>query len=153
MTSRQPDCPRTEQLSALIDDELPARAREKIESHAADCPLCGPMLGELAELRLAMRPLVEARPGIDLAPLVEARLAPRARRPQAKSDKPWWHVWPLLPSGLTAAGVLTAGVYLGALLAGGATVSATQLTTMAVFDPVPPGGICVGFHSCYVRGK
>ena len=153
MKSRQPECPRTEQLSALIDDELPARPREEIESHAAACPLCGPMLRELTDLRLALRPLGEARPGIDLAPLVELRLARRARRPQAESDKPWWHVWPLLPSGLAAAGVLSAGLYLGALLAGGATVSATRLTTMAVFDPVPPGGICVGFQSCYSRGK
>ncbi len=146
-------CPRTEQLSALIDDELPARPREDIESHAAVCPLCGPMLRDLTELRLAIRPLVEAPPGIDLAPLIEERLAPRAGRPKAKSEKPWWQFWPLMPSGLAAAGVLTAGVYLGALLAGGATVSATRLTTMAVFDPVPPGGICVGFQSCYSRGK
>ncbi len=153
MKSRQPACPRTEQLSALIDDELPARPREEIESHAVACPLCGPMLRELTELRLAMRPLAEAPPGIDLVPLIEPRLALRARRARAEPARPWWHVWPLLPSGLAAAGVLTAGVYLGALLAGGATVSATRLTTMAVFDPVPPGGICVGFQSCYSRGK
>lgn len=153
MKPRQPDCPRTAQLSALIDDELPVRPRKEIESHAAVCPHCGAMLRELTELRLALRPLSEARPGIDLVPLIERQLAPRGTRPQAKSDQPWWHVWPLLPSGLAAAGVLTAGVYLGALLAGGATVSATRLTTMAVFDPVPPGGICVGFQSCYSRGK
>lgn len=153
MKPRQPDCPRTEQLSALIDDELPARPREEIESHAAVCPLCGPMLRDLTELRLAIRPLAEAQPGIDLVPLVEPRLAPRGGQPQAKSEKPWWQFLPLMPSGLAAAGVLTAGVYLGALLAGGATVSATRLTTMAVFDPVPPGGICVGFQSCYSRGK
>ena len=153
MTPRQPGCPRTEQLSALIDDELPVRPREEIESHAAACPLCGPMLQELTGLRVALRPLGEARPGVDLVPLIQPRLAPRTGRPQAKPDKPWWHGWPLVPSGLAAAGVLTAGLYLGALLAGGAAVSGTRLTTMAVFDPVPPGGLCVGFQSCYSRGK
>lgn len=146
-------CPRTEQLSALIDDELPARSREEIESHAAVCPLCGPMLQDLTELRLALRPLAEARPGTDLVPLIEPQLAPRDRRVQAKPDQPWWRGWQFLPSGLAAAGVLTAGVYLGALLVGGAGASATRLTTMAVFDPVPPGGICVGFQSCYSRGR
>lgn len=153
MKPEQPDCPRTAQLSALIDDELPARPREEIASHAAVCPLCGAMLRELSELRLALRPLGEARPGIDLMPLIGPRLAPRGKRPQAKSDKPWWHVWQLLPSGLAAAGVMTAGVYLGVVLAGGAAVSATQLTSMAVFDPIPPGGICVGYQSCYARGR
>ncbi|MBI4292771.1 MAG: zf-HC2 domain-containing protein [Betaproteobacteria bacterium] len=146
-------CPRTEQLSALIDEELQARPREEIESHAAICPVCGSMLRELTELRLALRPLGEARPGVDLAPLISPRLAPRATPRPAKSDKPWWNVWQLLPSGLAAAGTLTAGVYLGAVLGGGATVSATPLAAMAVFDPIPPGGICVGLQSCYSPGK
>jgi anti-sigma factor RsiW len=146
-------CPRTEQLSALVDEELPARPREEIESHAAICPVCGAMLRELTELKLALRPLGDARPGIDLVPLISPQLAPRVRPRPAKSGKPWWHVWQLLPSGLAAAGTLTAGVYLGALLAGGAVASATPLSAMAVFDPIPPGGICVGLRSCYSSGK
>ena len=111
------------------------------------------MLRDLTGLRLALRPLRETGPGIDLAPLIEPRLAPRRGRSRAPTGTPWWHVWPLLPPGLAAAGVLAAGVYLGALLAGGAAVSAAQPTTMAVFDPIPPGGICVGFQSCYSRGR
>jgi anti-sigma factor RsiW len=153
MNAQQPDCPRTEQLSALVDDELPARPRQEIESHAAACPACGAMLRDLTELRLALRPLSETQPGVDLAPLIEPRLAPRSRRRQAQPRAPWWQVWQLLPPGLAAAGVLAAGAYLGALLAGGAAVSATQSTAMAVFDPIPPGGICVGMQSCFKRGK
>lgn len=153
MKPQQPDCPRTAQLCALIDDELPARPRQEIERHAAACPLCGAMLRELTELRLALRPLRDTRPGVDLAPLIGPRLAPRGGRPQAPTRAPWWQVWQLLPPGLAAAGVLAAGVYLGALLAGGAAVSATPLIAMAVFDPIPPGGICVGLQSCYPRGK
>lgn len=153
MKQQRPDCPRTEQLSALIDDELPARPRQEIEDHAGTCPLCGPMLRELTELRLALRPLGEAPARIDLVPFIEPRLAPRARRPHSKPDRSWWQGWQMLPSGLAAAGVLAGGVYLGALLAGGAAVSTTRFTTMAVFDPVPPGGICVGFQSCYPRGN
>ena len=153
MRPKPPDCPRTAQLSALIDDELPVRPRQEIERHAAACPLCGAMLRELTELRVALQPLRETRPGIDIAPLIGPRLAPRARRSRAQTGTPWWRGWQLLPPGLAAAGVLAAGVYLGALVAGGATVAATPLTTMAVFDPIPPGGICVGFQSCYSRGK
>ena len=153
MNPTQPDCPRTTQLSALIDGELPVRPRDEIARHAAACPLCGAMLRELTELRQALQPLRETGPGIDLAPLIEPRLAARGRRPPAPRAAPWWQVWQLLPSGLAAAGVLAAGVYLGALLAGGASVSATQLTTMAVFDPIPPGGLCAGLPSCYPRGK
>jgi anti-sigma factor RsiW len=152
MSAQQPGCPRTAQLSALVDDELPDRPRQEIESHAATCPACGAMLRDLTELRLALRPLSETQPGVELAPLIEPRLAPRSRR-QAQPRAPWWQVWQLLPPGVAAAGVLAAGAYLGALLVGGAAVSATQSTTMAVFDPIPPGGICAGMQSCFLRGK
>lgn len=153
MKPQHPDCPRTALLSALIDDELPVHPRREIELHAAACPLCGAMLRELTELRLALRPLREAPPGVDLVPLIAPRLSPRGRRPRAQTLAPWWNVWQLLPTGLAAAGVLAAGVYLGALLTGGAAVSATQLSTMAVFDPIPPGGICTGLQSCYAGGQ
>jgi hypothetical protein len=78
MKFRQTECPRTEQLSALIDDEH-RRARgdqEPCRGH----PLCGPML-RLTELRLAMRPPAEAALGIDILPLIDAaHRAPGARR-------------------------------------------------------------------------
>jgi len=51
-SSMQPNCPRTEQLSALIDGELAAGAQEQIKSHAAACPLCGAMLRDLTTCTL-----------------------------------------------------------------------------------------------------
>lgn len=147
--STQPHCPRTEQLSALIDGELAPGAQEQVTSHAAACPLCGAMLGDLTDLHVALRPLAAARVGFDLAPLVEQRLAVGGRLQQRGREPRRWQGWRLVPSGLAAAGMLTAGVYMGALLAGGAGVAAARPAAMAVFDPVPPGGICVGLQSCY----
>ncbi|MDP2241960.1 MAG: zf-HC2 domain-containing protein [Burkholderiales bacterium] len=148
-SSTQPDCPRTEQLAALIDDELAPDAREQVTSHAAACPLCGAMLRDLAGLHAALQPFTAARVGFDLAPLVEQRLAASGQRQQRGREPRWWQGWRLAPSGLTAAGMLTVGVYLGALLAGGAGVAVARPAAMAVFDPIPPGGICVGLQSCY----
>jgi len=144
-SSRQPYCPRTEQLSALIDGELAPGTQEQVTSHAATCPLCGAMLRDLTDLHVALQPFAAARVGFDLAPLVEQRLAARRRR-QQRGREPRWR---LVPSGLAAAGMLTVGVYLGALLAGGAGVAVARPAAMAMFDPVPPGGICVGLQSCY----
>lgn len=150
-SSKQPNCPRTEQLSALIDGELAPGAQELITSHAAACPLCGAMLRDLTDLHAALRPFAAARIGFDLAPLVEQRLAIGGRLQQRGREPRRWQGWRLVPSGLAAAGMLTAGVYLGALLAGGAGVAAARPVAMAVFDPVPPGGICVGLQSCYAQ--
>jgi anti-sigma factor RsiW len=147
------ECPRTEQLSALIDGELAGVARAEIEAHAGSCPLCGAMLREFGELRVALKPLATARAGFDLAPLIDQRLAARGRPPRPRRDHNWWQGWQILPSGLAAAGMLTAGVYLGVLLAGGASVTALEPAAMAVFDAVPPGGLCLGSPSCYPPGR
>ena len=148
-----PKCPRTEQLSALIDGELTGAARTEITAHAGTCPLCGAMLRDLGELRGALRPLATARARIDLAPLIEERLAPRERPCRAARGRSWWHGWQILPSGLAAAGVLAMGVYLGALLTGGAGTIVMRPPAMAMFDAVPPGGLCVGMSSCYPLGR
>lgn len=151
--SPQSQCPRTEQLSALIDGELAAAARAEITAHAECCLLCGAMFKDLNDLRVALRPLAATRPGFDLTPLIEERLAARAKPQRPPHDRSWRRGWQLLPSGLAAAGVLTAGVYLGALLAGGAGATAMRPAAMALFDPVPPGGLCVGVQSCYPLGR
>ncbi len=149
----QPECPRTLQLSALIDDELGDDPRAQIANHAASCPLCGAMLRDLSEQRAMLRSLAGECPGIDLVRSIGRRLEPRRspRRPAAESR--WWHRWRLAPSGLGAAGALALGLYFGALLAGGAGVTAMRPAAMAAFDAVPPGGICVGLQSCYAPGR
>ncbi|MCI3952513.1 MAG: putative transrane transcriptional regulator (anti-sigma factor) [Burkholderiales bacterium] len=122
MKDRQrPECPRTEDLSALVDEELVGAARAEIATHAESCPLCGAMLQDLGGLRAALQPLAGARPGIDLAPLIEQRLRTvggGSPRPPARSRN-GWHGWRLLPQGFVAAGMFATGLYFGGLLAGG----------------------------------
>ena len=151
-SSTQPGCPRTEQLAALIDGELTPGAQQQIATHAAACPLCGAMLKDLTDLHVALQPFAAARVGFDVAPLVERRLAASGRRQQQWGREPrWWQGRELLSSGLAAAGMLTVGVYLGALLAGGTAVAVARPAALAVFDSIPPGGICVGLRSCYAQ--
>jgi anti-sigma factor RsiW len=156
MKDRQrPECPRTEDLSALVDEELVGAARAEIATHAESCPLCGAMLQDLGGLRAALQPLAGARPGIDLAPLIEQRLRTvggGSPRPPARS-RSGWHGWRLLPQGFVAAGMFATGLYFGGLLAGGAAATSLQPAAMAMFDPIPPGGLCVGLPSCYPLGE
>ena len=147
------DCPRTEQLSALIDDELAAEPREAIASHAAVCPLCGPLLLELTEQRALTHSLAGTRLGVDLGPEIERRLAPRPRPRPKPAEGSWWRGWRLAPAGLAAASVLATVSYSGAQLTPGAGIAVARPAAMAAFDPVPPGGICVGLPSCYSRGR
>jgi hypothetical protein len=111
------------------------------------------MVSELTALGATLRPLASARAGLDLAPSIHDRIAGsrsggRARA-RHKRRRQWW----LLPAGFAAALSLSAGVYLGALLAGGMGVRASQPAVMVMFDAVPPGGVCPGVRSCYPRGR
>jgi hypothetical protein len=148
----EPQCPRTEALSALIDEELVGSARSETITHAASCSLCGARLSDLQRLHVALKPLAVARPGIDLAPLIEQRL--REKGPPLELSHRPSHVprlrsaWTLFPVGITAAGALALGVYFGALLAGGGTATVLRPASMALFGPVPPGGLCIGLPSC-----
>ena len=119
--SRELACPRTEELSALIDEEL--GAGDETAAHAKVCPVCGRMLKDLKELRVGLQPLAEL---------------PATR---------------LVPAGFAGAATLSAGVYLGALLMGGTAVGTAQPAMMAMFDAIPPGGVCVGLQSCNWRGR
>lgn len=38
-------------LPAMLDDDLPARQRRRVQSHADDCPECGPVLRDLLRFR------------------------------------------------------------------------------------------------------
>ena len=145
------DCPRVEALSRLVDGEISGGARREIEAHAASCPVCGATLRDFGELRSAFSVLGGTSAGVDVAALIENRLPPRAQARPAAPRRSGWR-WQLAPAGLAAAGVLATGAYLGMLLGGGAAVGVARPPAVAVFDAVPPGGLCLA-QACYGRGK
>jgi anti-sigma factor RsiW len=144
------DCPRVEALSLLIDGEISGSARREIEMHAASCPICGATLREFSGLRSVFSALGDSPAGVDVAALIDERLPPRAQARPARERSGWR--WQLAPAGLAAAGVLAAGAYLGMLLGGGAAVSVARPSAVAVFDAMPPGGLCLA-PVCYGRGR
>jgi anti-sigma factor RsiW len=144
------ECPRAEALSALLDGEISGRARREIETHAAACPVCGAMLRDFGEVRRGLDALGAAPPAVDIAALVDRRLPPRAAGRPARQRQGWR--WQLVPAGFVAAGVFATGAYLGMLLGGGAAVSVARSPAVAVFDAVPPGGLCVP-PLCYGQGR
>ena len=139
-------CPRTEALSALMDGQLTERERSDLTAHARLCPVCGAMIEDFVRLREALQPLAHTRLDRDLSPLIDARLSAASGRPPMATAGPRVRRrgWQLAPAGLVAAGVFGVGVYLGALLAGGAAAMPSRPAAMAVFDAVPPGALCIG---------
>ena len=77
------ECPRSESLSALVDDELGAPARAALEAHVAGCAICAPVLAEFRQLRTRFAALPDVAPGVDFAPLVDRRIVAKAE----KSDR------------------------------------------------------------------
>ena len=142
------DCPRIEALSALLDGEMTESARRDIEAHAMSCPICGATLREFSRLRAAFGRLGEGPAGADVAALIDSRLPPRTTTRPARER---WR-WHLAPAGLVAAGALATGAYFGMLLGGSAAVGVARPPAIAVFDAVPPGGLCVA-PICYGRGR
>jgi anti-sigma factor RsiW len=147
------DCPRIEDISALMDGELKGRAGEDMKAHALRCPLCGAALRDFTAMSAQMHALREDSLDVDLASIIGPRLPPRSPAPrQKRSSRVWGDLWPFVPGGLAGAAALGAGVYLGSLLlAGGAT--APRAAAMSVFDSVPPGAVCAGLPLCSPRGR
>ena len=148
------DCPHVEAISLLADGEIHADERRDIEAHVAACPLCGAALRDFQRLRTQLHALGNASAGVDVAALIADRLPPRVgpqARARAEPRRPRWR-WQFAPAGFAAAGVLAAGAYLGVLLTGAPAAAVVRPAAVAVFDAVPPGGLCLG-ASCYDRGK
>ena len=151
MTGSWEDCPRIEALSALLDGELSRHDRDEIAAHAAVCPSCSPVLLQFSELSSELSALEGTCAGVDIAALIEPRLP---KREQARPARPPRRArWQLAPMGVAAAGVLALGAYLGLLLGGGAVSVVGQPAAMAVFDAIPPGGLCVGLAACAAPGR
>jgi anti-sigma factor RsiW len=144
-------CPRTEEISALMDGMLPGPAGDEVRTHAAQCPLCGRTLAEFTMLSTRLQALREVRCDVDLAAIVGARL-PRPAVPRRKPRRSWSALWDFAPGGLAGAAALGAGAYLGLLLVTGSG-AALRPAAMAVFDGAPPGALCKGLTVCSPRGR
>lgn len=137
-------CPRTEDLSALVDHALPARRQAALKRHLDACPLCRQQLDALQALRLQLQGLPSPALGFDLAAQLQDRLQRRRARRGVAAWLPDW-----LPAGLAAGAALASGLWLGGLLLGPSALVATPAPALArVFDPVPPGGLCAAAEIC-----
>ena len=145
------DCPRTEDISALMDGELEGSASQVLRMHVAQCSVCQPVLLRFTGMHEDLLVLREIRSDVDIAALVLPQL-PRAA-PEAKRRRGWG--WPGLsqlgPRALGGAAALGLGAYLGlTLVAGG---GAALRPAMSVFYGEPPGAYCAGLPSCSSRGR
>lgn len=146
------DCPRIEDISALMDGVLTGRAGEAMRAHATRCPLCGAALRDFTAMSAQLQVLREDRLDVDLAAIIGPRLPPRLPARKKRPLRVWDDLWQLAPRGLAGAAALGAGAYLGLMLvAGGGT--ALRPAAMTVFDAVPPGAVCAGLPLCSPRGR
>ena len=143
-------CPNVRELSAYVDGELSETRRQRVEGHLSRCFNCAAALQELRRLRAMFTSLPVRQVGFDLAPLIRARLSAATEGTPVRGVG--WCIRDLMPLSLTVAATVVAGIFIGALLTVPGTVTGLESQAMAMFDPVPPGGICVGHSSCY-RGK
>lgn len=146
-------CPRTEEISALVDGELPEPARHALDAHVAGCAICAPVLAEFRQLHTAFGALPELEPSVDFAFLVDRRLAAAdVLKPKQKPRR--WRWWQLAPATLGGALSLSLGAYLGGALVLGSQVTAQPAALqMAVFTAIPPGALCPALQACQSMGR
>ena len=150
-------CPRTEALSALVDNELVEPARLALDAHVAGCAICAPVLAEFRQLRKSFAALPERAPGVDFAALVDRRIAAAAgvpkpgQRPRAQPQR--WRWWQVAPAALGGALSLSLGAYLGsALMLGSQLTAQPAALQMAAFTAIPPGALCPALQACNPTG-
>ncbi len=146
-------CPRSEALSALVDDELGERDRAALNAHVAGCAICAPVLAEFRQLRTGFAALPKAAPGLDFAPLVARRIA-AVGAPKPKAWPQRWRWWQVAPAALGGALSLSFGAYLGsALLLGSQVAAQPAALQMAAFTEMPPGALCPALQACNPSGR
>ena len=143
-------CPRTDALSARVDDELAATERLALDAHLGACPVCAAKLVELRNLRMRFAALPDPEIGVDLVAGVDQRIgAPSAaRKPRVRSKGlHWWQIALAAPG---AAAALSVGAYVGSTLMLGARIAAEPAAMqMAAFSATPPGALlCPALHAC-----
>lgn len=137
-------CPQHNELSAYLDSAMATREHVRFDAHLQDCPLCRHQLKLLVALQQNLRDLPSPVLGFDLAARLQDSI--RGGGVRRRPRRSFWSAWG--PSGLAAAAALACGLWLGALLTGGAMISAPPAATVRVFDPVPPGGLCAAVELC-----
>lgn len=142
--------PDLEQLSAYLDGELDPGAQRRVAAHLATCPLCAARFGELRGLVADIRALPTDSLGVDLAGVIAGRIAAAPRPAAPVRRHGWLGHWPVA---LGAAASIAVGVSMGSALVAGGAVSTPRVTALHVFDALPPGSLCIGLDSCYVKGS
>jgi len=146
-------CPRTEAISALVDDELAEPARAALDAHVASCAICAPVLAEFRQLRTTFAALPDVTPNVDFAFLVDRRIS-AAGVPTPKPKPQRWRWWQLAPATLGGAISLSLGVYLGGTLMLGSQITAQPAALqMAAFTAIPPGALCPALQACNSMGR
>lgn len=145
-------CPRTEDISALVDDELDKPARLALAAHLSDCAICSLALAEFRQLQTSFAALPDVSPGVDLTSLLDRRIT-GASVPKPKPRPQRWRWWQLAPAALGGALSLSFGAYLGSAVMLGTLTSAPPTTLqMAAFAAIPPGALCPAVHNCNPTG-
>ena len=141
-------CPKTLEISAFLDEQSSPAERARLDAHLAHCAQCAALLADLRGLRAALRALPEETLGYDLSEVIRGRLAAAA---PTRAAPPRWRGWrEFLPLGIGATAAVSLGLVMGlALTAASGGAVAPRMAAMAVFDPVAPGGLCIGSEACY----
>ena len=146
-------CPRTEAISALVDDELAEPARAALDAHVQGCAICAPVLAEVRQLHTTFAALPDVTPNVDFAFLVDRRIS-AAGVPTPKPKPQRWRWWQLAPATLGGAISLSLGVYLGGTLMLGSQITAQPAALqMAAFTAIPPGALCPALQACNSMGR
>lgn len=134
-------------LSAYVDGELSDEETMVLERHIENCKPCQEMLRKLRCLRTNLQAMPIGAIGFDLTPVLQERRAARHKRSRMAPS------WAVLPLSFAATITITVGILLGTFLSPTPAYSTTMPPAMALFDPIPPGGVCSGFESCYPNGR
>ncbi len=145
-------CPQHDTVSAYVDGELDPAERTTFAAHLQGCPTCSLLLRELRALHDEFQALPDLAPGFDLGALIDERLNERSK-PRPASPMPHRLVPAALAGALATLGSLAGGFVLGLSIAvAPARLPPATPAAMAVFDAVPPGGICLAAASCPTQG-
>src|SRR5262245_1172030 len=118
------DCPKFEaDLSALIDNELPAARQAEVLAHVEQCPQCEARMAELRRQATG----IAALPAVSPAPQFLADVRRKLRQPETSwADVLFRPVWWKVPLEAMAVIVVVAGVFMLARPAPNAPVVVAQ---------------------------